>query len=71
MACIGGGLISFFLNVGCSCHMEVGAGEVVVEVTAGGWKVVVVDLFYFILMSSLYYFNQIAKNIDSLMLRVL
>ena len=26
-----------------------------------------VDIFYFNLMSSLYYFNQIAKNIDPLM----
>ena len=30
-----------------------------------------VDIFYFILMSSLYYFNQITKNIDLLMLGVL
>ena len=30
-----------------------------------------VDSFYFILMSSLYYFNQIAKNIELLMLDVL
>ena len=30
-----------------------------------------VDIFYFILMNSLYYFNQIAKNIDPLMLSVL
>ena len=27
--------------------------------------------FYFILMSSLYYFNQISKNIDPLMLNIL
>ena len=30
-----------------------------------------VDMFYFILTNSLYYFNQISKNIDSLMLSVL
>ena len=30
-----------------------------------------VNIFYFILMSSLYYFNQITKNIDPLMLGVL
>ena len=30
-----------------------------------------VDMFYFILMGSLYYFNQISKNVDSLMLSVL
>ena len=30
-----------------------------------------VDIFYFILMSFLYYFNQMAKNIDPLMLGIL
>ena len=29
------------------------------------------DILYFILMNYLYYFNQIAKNIDPLMLGVL
>ena len=33
-------------------------------------EVVAVDFFLIILMSYLYYFNQIAKNIDSLMLGV-
>ena len=33
-------------------------------------EVVVVDVFIIILMSYLYYFNQIAKNIDPLMLGV-
>ena len=30
-----------------------------------------VDILYFILMNYLYYFNQIAKNIDPVMLGVL
>ena len=30
-----------------------------------------VDMFYFILMGSLYYFNQMSKNIDPLILSVL
>ena len=42
-----------------------------VEVVVACWKVFVVDMFYFILTNSLYYFNQISKNIDSLMLSVL
>ena len=64
----------FFLAMGCSCHIEVVAGGVVVEVIVGGWKVIVVNIFYFTLMSYLfiyYYFNQIAKNIDPLMLGIL
>ena len=59
----------FFLAVGYGCHMEVVAGGVVVEVDVASWKVFVVDFFF--LISSLYYFNQIAKNIDPLMLGVL
>ena len=46
--------------------MEVVVGGVVVEVIVDGRKVVVVDIFYFILMNFLYYFNQIAKNINLL-----
>ena len=42
-----------------------------VLVVVAGWKVFVVDIFYFILMNFLYYFNQMAKNIDPLILGVL
>ena len=63
----------------CSCSFGcvgfgfgcVVASGVVLEVVVPGWKVFMVDIFYFILMNSLYYFNQIAKNIDPLMLGVL
>ena len=51
--------------------VEVFTGGVVVEVVVAGWKVFVVDIFYFILMNFLYYFNQMAKNIDPLILGVL
>ena len=58
--------------MGYGCHMEVVASEmVVVVVVVAGWKVFLVDILYFILMNSLHYFNQIAKNIDPLMLGVL
>ena len=33
--------------MGCSCHMKVVVGGVVVKVIVGGLKVVVVDIFYF------------------------
>ena len=68
---VGGGLIFFFLAMGCGCHIEVVVGEVAVEVVVAGWKVFVVDIFYFILMSSLCYFNQSGKNINPLILDVL
>ena len=42
-----------------------------VEVVVVGLLKFVVDVFIIILMSYLYYFNQIAKNIDPLMLGVL
>ena len=51
--------------------VEVVTAGVVVEVVVAGWKVFVVDIFYFILMNFLYYFNQMAKNIDPLILGVL
>ena len=52
--------------MGSSCHMEVVVGGVVVEVIVDGRKVVVVDIFYFILINFLYYFNQMTKNINLL-----
>ena len=72
-----------FSAIGCGYHivgmvlvMGVGVFVVVVVgvVIAGGgdgcgWFVkFVVNVFIIIIMSSLYYFYQIAKNIDSLML---
>ena len=62
-------LCFFFFLLWALVEVVVG---VVVEVVVASWKVFVVDFYYyFILMNSLYFFNQIAKNIDILMLGVL
>ena len=56
------------------CGLVVVVGVVVVVADGGGgygWLLkFAVGVFIIILMSYLYYFNQIAKNIDSLMLGV-
>ena len=54
------------------CGLVVVVGVVVANGGGGyGWLLkFVVGVFIIILMSYLYYFNQIAKNIDSLMLGV-
>ena len=74
-------IIYLFSAIGCGYHivgmilvMGVGVFVVVGVVIAGGgdscgWFVkFVVNVFIIIIMSSLYYFYQIAKNIESLML---
>ena len=54
------------------CGLVVVVGVVVADGGGGyGWLLkFAVGVFIIILMSYLYYFNQIAKNIDSLMLSV-
>ena len=66
--CVGrsGWLVDFFFpTIGCGCHSGGGGGG------CGLFLKFVVDVFIIILVSSLYYFNQIAKNIDPLILGVL
>jgi len=54
----------FFPVVSCGCHNGSGGG-------CGWFLKFVVDVFIIILISSLYYFNQITKNMDLLMFGVL
>ena len=67
--CVGWWVFFFFPLL--RTMVEVVTGGVVVEVVVAGWKVFVVDIFYFILMNFLYYFNQMERNIDPLILGVL
>ena len=66
-------LVAFFFFFSCCGLVIVVVMGVVVANGGGdcGWLLkFVMDVFIIILMSYLYYFNQIAKNIDLLMLNV-